>query len=120
MILVVDDERENRTLIRSILEKEGYQVLEAADGIEGLRMVHEQPVKLVITDVVMPNKGGIEFLIELRQEFANLAIILMSGKIETDADSFQELAAQFGVLAVLPKPFNMSRLLTVVGQSLNG
>lgn len=119
MILVIDDELAIRTLIRTVLEEHGYQVLEAADGTEGLRMVHEQPVKLVITDVVMPNKGGIELLMELRKEFKNLAIILMSGKIETDADSFQELAAQFGVLAVLTKPFKMSRLLAVVEQSLN-
>ncbi len=119
MILVIDDEFAIRTLIRTVLEEHGYQVLEAADGTEGLRMVHEQPVKLVITDVVMPDKGGIELLMELRKEFKNLAIILMSGKIETDADSFQELAAQFGDQAVLPKPFSMNRLLAVVDQSLN-
>src|SRR5258705_3245907 len=79
LILVVDDEDRIRRLLRSALEIEGHDVLEAREGDEALRLQRTTPAELVITDIVMPDKDGFEVISALRQEAPNLKIIAMSG-----------------------------------------
>ena len=78
-ILVVDDEEGIRTLLRNILVREGHHVTTAADGVEALQVVDTQPVDLVITDLIMPEKEGVETISELRKRFPAVKIIAMSG-----------------------------------------
>ena len=117
-ILVIDDEVEVLNLIRRVLKRAGYEVMKASGGEEGINLIKENPVDLVITDIVMPDKGGIEVLINLHRDFPALKKIVMSGKIETESDSFQELAKQFGASYILHKPFKMKELLTAVAEAL--
>jgi len=63
-ILIIDDEAQIRSMIRLILEREGYVVMEAPDGTEGIRQFREKPTDLIITDIIMPNKDGIGMIIE--------------------------------------------------------
>src|SRR5260221_4424854 len=78
-ILVIDDEAAVRTLIRQILEEEGHQVDEATDGEEGLARLQSTHIDLVITDIFMPHKEGIETILALRRQFPNVKIVAISG-----------------------------------------
>ena len=71
-ILVIDDEASVRALVRQVLEEEGYLVNEAADGEEGLAQLQSTPIDLVITDIFMPHKEGIETIRELRRQFPKI------------------------------------------------
>ena len=68
-ILIIDDETPIRSMVRLILERAGYTVREAQDGIEGIRVFRETPADLIITDLIMPNKDGIGMIIELKKDF---------------------------------------------------
>lgn len=78
-ILVIDDEPQVRAMLRQMLEREGYEVVEAEEGEEGMRRYREQPVDLVITDILMPQKEGIETIRALRRTNPGVKIIAISG-----------------------------------------
>jgi CheY-like chemotaxis protein len=105
-ILVVDDEPDQRFLLRRILQRAGYEVSEATDGGAALRAVQESLPDLVVTDVMMPVMDGVELIRCLRGNpaTAHIPILAASG------DSHLAGAAD----AVLPKPYDWRRLLTVV------
>lgn len=114
-ILIVDDEIYIRELIRKALNTHGHSVIEAENGHEALKSLHEHKIDIVIIDLVMPQKGGLETLMEIRDYNPELKIIIISGKIETSSDSIQMLATQFNVEAVLAKPFDIDEMLKTVG-----
>ena len=68
----------------------------------------------MINDIVMPGKGGIEALMEIRRDFPDLKIIIMSGKVDTDADAVKKLAEQYKAESVLRKPLQLEQVLTEV------
>ena len=68
-ILLIDDEKLIRALLRSVLEGAGHQVSEAANGRDGLGLYRQQPVDLVITDIAMPERNGLELILDLTREF---------------------------------------------------
>jgi CheY-like chemotaxis protein len=117
-ILVIDDEDEMREMLRQCLEDAGYRVAEAKNGKEGLSLTKETAFDLIIMDVIMPEKGGIETLIDLRQNLPQSIIIIMSGKIDTGSLNLQHLASHFGVRNVLKKPFKTDELLQIVADAL--
>ena len=110
-ILVADDERSNVTMLARLLEKEGYHVSTASNGLEALKVVAAQPVDLLITDVVMPEMDGVDLYMRLKEnpETAQLPIIII-----TDKEVFQESFAALGVELYSPKPFNFQDLLAKV------
>jgi DNA-binding response OmpR family regulator len=93
-ILVVDDEDQIRTLIREALERKGHAVEEASSGAAAVTMLRKAPVDLMIVDVIMPDKGGIETLIEAHREFAALKTIVMSGRVDTESESWNPSSAE--------------------------
>ncbi len=109
-ILVVDDERYIRDLIKKALKNSVYTVLEATGGHEAQEILRNNDVDMLIIDLVMPHKGGIETFIETRESNKNIKIIAISGKIRTQNDSIQELAQQFHIDSVLSKPFDLDEL----------
>lgn len=119
-ILLIDDEELVRFSLRQILEIDGHEVDEAADGNEGLRCIESVPYDLVITDILMPGKEGVETIIEARQDRPNLKIIAISGGGRFGNYDFLQLAQQFGADAVLSKPFNRQRLSELVESVLAG
>ena len=80
-ILVIDDDRDVRMCILNILEEAGYSMFEADNGNTGIAIVRNNPLDLVIVDLFMPVKEGIETVIELRKEFPDLKILAISGGI---------------------------------------
>lgn len=115
-ILVIDDEASIRTLLRDILTKEGYQVLEAGDGREGLAMYQQQPVDLVIMDLLMPNTDGLEATLQLTREYLDAKVIAITGA-QGDRN-FLDVANLFGARRTFPKPFNIAELLQAIKEEL--
>jgi DNA-binding response OmpR family regulator len=117
-ILVVDDNAEVRALVRRVLDGGGYGVEEAEDGNAGLRAFRRQPPDLVILDMVMPDKEGLETLRELRQLSPDLPIIAVSGGGIGDARDYLTAAQHFGASRVLQKPFDMNVLRVAIAELL--
>jgi len=119
-ILVVDDESEIRALVSRILKQAGYDVIEAADGKEGTRLFRENLPELLITDIIMPEKEGIETIMELRRDFPNVKIIAISGGGKALArDTCLRFAKGLGASRALAKPFSRQELLDAVQEVLN-
>jgi CheY-like chemotaxis protein len=119
-VLVVDDDDMIRDVIRSALERSGHEVLEAAEGSEALRKLKEGGVEVMIVDIMMPKKGGIETLMELRRSAPKVKSIVISGKVDTDSASFKNLIRAFGVGRVFPKPFDLGELTSTVDKLVAG
>ena len=113
-ILVIDDDETIREILRAILEREGYRVLEAPDGGEGLKQFTETPTDLVITDLIMPGKEGIETIRDLRRKFPDVKIIAVSGGGRIGPDSYLKMAKGVGALRTLSKPFDRLELLKTI------
>jgi CheY-like chemotaxis protein len=117
-ILIIDDEAQIRSMIRLVLERAGYSVMEAADGVEGIRRFRETPVNLIITDLIMPNKDGIGMIIELKKEFPDIKIIAMSGGGLNRPEGYLRGAQKLGAACTLSKPINRQELLRSVKDTL--
>ena len=118
-ILIIDDEAQIRSMVRLILERAGYTVREAQDGIEGIRVFRETPADLIITDLIMPNKDGIGMIIELKKDFPALKIIAMSGGGLNRPEGYLRGAQKLGAACTLSKPLNRNDLLRAVRDTLN-
>lgn len=118
LILVVDDEPLMRRTIRAGLEKAGHQVEEAQDGEEGLRRFTELRPDLVITDIVMPEREGVETIRAIRAASPNTPIIAMSGGGSAGAMLFLDIADKLGATRTLPKPIRNAELLATVAHCL--
>jgi YesN/AraC family two-component response regulator len=117
-ILIIDDETPIRSMVRLILERAGYTVREAQDGIEGIRIFRETPADLIITDLIMPNKDGIGMIIELKKDFPELKIIAMSGGGLNRPEGYLRGAQKLGAACTLSKPLNRNDLLRAVRDTL--
>lgn len=108
-ILVIDDEEELRIALRGILEHAGYQVVDAPDGMEGISRYRQQPADVVIVDIVMPEKDGLEVIRELKRDFPDAKIIAMSAN-----PTYLSLAIDLGALCAITKPFGLQKLVNMV------
>ena len=113
-ILLVEDEEQLRSMLKIVLENAGHTVHEAGDGKEALESYIRHPADLVVTDIVMPNKEGIETILEFRRNHPGLRIIAMSGGGRNSAQDYLKLAKSFGADYVLTKPFSNQAILDVV------
>ncbi len=118
-ILVADDDDQVRMLLKRVLVKAGYAVSEARNGNEAERISKQKPAALLITDLIMPDKEGIETIQEFRRNQTPVKIIAMSGGGRLDQNMYLSMAKQIGADRVLSKPFMPQELLKVV-QSLTG
>ena len=117
-ILVIDDEESVRTVLRQMLEKEGYEIEDAEDGAVGLKLLHEHLPDLIITDLFMPEKEGIETMIEVRKHFPQVKIIAISGGGRMGKLDLLPMAESFGAQRTLAKPFERKELLETVKEVL--
>jgi CheY-like chemotaxis protein len=113
-ILVIDDETAIRLSVKLALEDAGHQVEEAANGEEGLIRMRANPADLVISDIFMPEKEGLETIDEVRRNYPNTRIIAISGGGRMDPKEYLEIAEQVGADRSLSKPFDIQQLLDVV------
>jgi CheY-like chemotaxis protein len=113
-ILIIDDEAQVRLMLRKLLESEGYTVTEASNGIEGVKCYHENPADLIITDIIMPDKQGIQTIRELKKEYPDVKIIALSGGGKGTPDGYLNLAKQSGAMQTIEKPIRKGELLKAI------
>ena len=119
-ILVVDDEAQVRDLLRRTLGTDGHEVITAEDGETGLEAATTRDIDLVITDLIMPNKGGIVFIKELRAQRPTMPVLAISGGGRTGRFNFLPVAQTFPSVWSLKKPFRSAALLAMVRDALAG
>ncbi|MCP4350757.1 MAG: response regulator [Desulfobacterales bacterium] len=117
-ILIVDDENEIRDMLRQMFEREGFEVVEAPDGKEALKIFRQEQTDLVITDIIMPEQEGLETIIKLRKEFPEVKIIAMSGGGIIEPEPYLNMAEKVGALRTFTKPVNRKELLEKVREAL--
>jgi CheY-like chemotaxis protein len=117
-ILIIDDEDQPRRMLQQVLIRMGYEVVEARDGNEGLQLFRTSPTDLIITDILMPEKEGLETIIDLRREFPAVKIIAISGGGRTGNLNFLEVAKRLGAQRTLQKPFELQEMIAAVRELL--
>jgi len=113
-ILVIDDEAPVRDMMRQTLERAGYEVADAGDGRQGIVQLRQQPVDLVITDILMPEQEGIETIRMLQKEFPQVKILAISGGGKKGNLDVLPVSQTFGAHRTLAKPFERKDLLDAV------
>jgi len=113
-ILVVDDDELVRITVQTNLERAGYQVELASDGNKALAQMAKAPADLIILDVVMPEKEGIETLLQLKRDFGNTKVIVISSGGRMGLDDFLVIAERLGADAILKKPIRPQILIDTV------
>ena len=117
-ILVVEDEEHVRDVVRQMLEQAGHEVRVAADGDQALGVWERWQPDLVFTDILMPNKGGLVLIKDLRERAPRLPIVATSGGGRTGKLNFLSTARTFRGVVTLKKPFSRQELLDAVHQAL--
>ena len=117
-ILVIDDAEIDRMTLEEILIQAGYEVILASDGKEGLELFHKNPTDLVITDMVMPEKMGIDVIWELREKYPDLKIIAISAGGDFGPEFELDTASGFDAYTIT-KPFDPDKILDVVAELLS-
>ena len=115
-VLVVDDDEDVREMLRQMLERQGYEVTTAADGKEGIARYREALVDLIVLDIVMPEKEGLETIMELRRDSPEVKIIAISGGGRIGPQSYVEVARALGAQRAFTKPLDRKEFLAAVGE----
>ena len=110
--MVIEDDEATRSMLTRALRREGYDVIEATDGQMAQRHMAETPPDLVITDIVMPNCDGIEFIHFMRSQERRVPIVAVSGGGRLPAAGYLDMARLSGAAAVFLKPFDLGQLLS--------
>ncbi len=117
-ILVIDDEPTTLDLLRKILEMHGYKVSEATNGQEGVEKFQQHPCDLVITDMVMPVKDGLQTILDLRSEAPDLPVIAISGGGTISKERYLAIAGYLDKVITIAKPFAIEEITQAVEKLL--
>ena len=118
-ILLVDDDDQLRAMLCEALTGEGYQVQEAPDGHQGIKLYESHPTDIVITDLVMPGKEGLEMIVEIKKLDSKVKIIAISGGGRGGSQNYLKMAKSLGAQRVLAKPFSHAEMLEAISQVLD-
>lgn len=118
-ILIIDDEPSILEVLRKILQFEGYDVVTAANGEEGLELFRQTPCDLVITDMVMPAKDGLQTILDLRNEKPDLPVIAMSGGGTISKERYLAVAGYLDRVITIAKPFSVGSVVEAVTKLLS-
>lgn len=113
-ILVVDDHLAFLEFQTEYLRRAGHEVTPATNGIEAMNRIEGETFELVITDLIMPDKEGVQVIMEVRKKYPGVKIIAMSGGGRVNAEDQPAIARRLGVARTLAKPFTGKELLTAV------
>ncbi|HEV8327696.1 MAG TPA: response regulator [Nitrospiraceae bacterium] len=119
-ILIIDDESSLRQVLRIMLERAGHTVFDAPDGREGMALWHREPIDVVVTDIFMPDKDGIQVLMEMKKVARKPKIIAMSGGGQKGLLDWRANALALGADRVLVKPFDQRTFLLTIQEVLDG
>ncbi len=118
-ILIIDDEAPVRKILARLLEKNEYEVIEAVNGKKGISLFNQHNPDLVITDLIMPEKEGLETIRELKQINPEVQIIAISGGGITDPKMYLGLASKFGAVQTFSKPVDNKTLISAINEILS-
>ena len=113
-VLVIEDDADVRNMIRMILADEGYSVVDASNGLEGMKKLNQGPFDLIVTDMLMPEKEGIETIREIKKQSPSTKIVAISGGGICIPENYLNLALMMGADASLCKPFGRQELLDTI------
>lgn len=117
-VLVTEDESELREIYRHMLAGAGYRVLQAANGHHACRLLQQEPVDLVMTDLLMPEMDGAELITWMRREGYNAPVLMVSGANAVFKTDFLAVVRDLGASATLEKPVTSELLLAVIDRLL--
>ncbi len=118
-ILVIDDEPYILMMLKKMLEKVGHEVDMAINGEEGMELFNKFHADLIITDIVMPEKEGLETIRELKKKHPELKVIAISGGGRVDSKEYLESARLFGASRIFKKPFKQKEIIDAVEELLS-
>ncbi len=118
-ILVLDDEPSILLMIKKMLEREGHEVDVALNGIEGMELFEQTKHDLVVTDIIMPGKEGLETILELRKKYSELKIIAISGGGRIGPQGYLPSAKYLGADMVFQKPLVQKEFIAAVSLLLD-
>ena len=113
-VLVIEDDMPLRATLRKVLEQAGHTVFDASDGRQGLALWHREQTDVVVTDLYMPEKDGIEVLLEIKRFTTPTKIVVMSGGGLRSVIDWSASVLSLGADGVIEKPFDKQKLLTVI------
>jgi len=111
LVCVIDDDALVRATICGVLNHAGFATVEASDGDIGLQVVKRSNPAVVVTDILMPNREGIETILLLKAEFPNIGVLAISGSYASEASLYLETAKTLGADDCLAKPFRADELI---------
>jgi DNA-binding response OmpR family regulator len=117
-VLLLEDNEAYRTLLTEVLTRAGFEVCAAADGRRVAETLRQRSIDLVITDLVMPERDGIEIITDLRYSHPRLPVIAISGDVPLNRDLYLTIAEKLGAARVLAKPFKMDELIAAAREAL--
>jgi DNA-binding response OmpR family regulator len=117
-ILVIEDNENMLRMMNDLLSRSGYHVVSAVDGIAGMKAYRAAKPDLVITDIIMPDKEGLEVIMDLVKETPKPKIIAMSGGGMMEPRTYLSLAEKLGADEIIQKPFRPAELLALVEKLL--
>lgn len=118
-VLIIDDDEQVRCMLREAFEQAGYEVAAAANGVEGIQLYQQAPADVVILDILMPEKEGLETILDLKREFPAVKVIAISGGSERARIDVLDLARRLGAKHTLAKPFALHTLLKLAAETLS-
>lgn len=110
-ILLIEDDTPFRKMLKRFLEKNRYEIVEAENGLEGVKLFQSNPADAVITDIIMPEQEGLETILRLRKTNPDLPIIAISGGGRNTPGTYLDMAQKFGAQHVIEKPLDRDDLL---------
>jgi DNA-binding response OmpR family regulator len=117
-ILIIDDNENVNTMLQQVLSSKGYEVESVTSGEHGLSFLEVNIFDLIITDIIMPGKEGLEMILEIRKKNTIVPIIAISGGGKIGPELYLEMAHVFGAAYTFQKPFNIESFLEAVRECL--
>lgn len=115
-ILVIDDDETLLGTLEPLLASSGHAVVTATDGLKAAKLFRAEPFEIILTDIVMPNREGLETIVALHKEFPEIGVIAMSGG-STASKAYLAMAARLGAHRTLAKPFTPQQLADAIADA---
>lgn len=118
-ILIIEDDEEVCEYLESVLSRAGYECLCASNGKTGVELFMTDPADIVITDIIMPEKDGIETIMDLRRRNSRLKVIAISGGGRAEPENYLHSAKLLGANKTMKKPFTNEEMLQAISDLLD-
>ncbi len=117
-IVLIDDDPEFRNMLQEGLTQAGFEIFPACDGVEGLTCIKENMPDLVITDIIMPEKEGVETILEIKALYPDMKYIAISGGGRSKPEGYLTVAKSLGAVETFSKPFKLVDLIKTINSVL--